>query len=110
MNRQLVVALLALGISSSASAAALSCSTKASKLTSAAEMKKLAKVTQAEAQKTALAELKAPSARVKKGKLEAEDGCLVYSFDIAIPGKSGIEEILIDAGTGKVLSQTHERK
>jgi hypothetical protein len=32
----------------------------------------------------------------------------VYSFDIAIPGKPGIEEIIVDAGTGKVLSHKHE--
>jgi iron-sulfur cluster repair protein YtfE (RIC family) len=45
---------------------------------------------------------------VEEGELEVEHGCLVYSFDIRVSGKEGAEEVLIDAGTGKVLSHTHE--
>jgi hypothetical protein len=32
----------------------------------------------------------------------------IYSFDIAIQGKSGIQETEVDAGNGKVLSNKHE--
>ena len=45
---------------------------------------------------------------VTEGELEIERGCLVYSFDIRVPGKSGIDEVMVDPGTGKVLSHTHE--
>ena len=45
---------------------------------------------------------------MSKGELEVEDGCLVYSFDIKVAGKSGAEEVMVDAGNGKVLSRKHE--
>ena len=45
---------------------------------------------------------------ISEGELEVEQSCLIYSFDIQIPGKSGVQEVMVDAGTGKVLSQTHE--
>ena len=65
-----------------------------------------AKISRAEAEKTALA--KVPGGTVKNGELEKEHGKLVYSFDIAQPGKSGVEEVMVDAHTGKVLSKSHE--
>lgn len=40
--------------------------------------------------------------------LEQEDGRLVYSFDIKVEGKAGIEEILVDAVSGDIISQEHE--
>ena len=61
-----------------------------------------------EAQKAALAKIKASSTKIESSELEVERGCLVYSFDIAVSGKPGIEEIMVDAGTGKVLSHKHE--
>lgn len=39
---------------------------------------------------------------VIKGELEAEDGNLMYSFDIVTPAKT-VMEVEIDAGNGKVL-------
>ncbi|HEY2797009.1 MAG TPA: PepSY domain-containing protein [Thermoanaerobaculia bacterium] len=73
------------------------------------ELASMAKVSRDDAQKTALSSLKDPSkASVKEGELEAEHGCLVYSFDIAIEGQSGLQEVQVDAGNGKVLSSKHE--
>lgn len=40
--------------------------------------------------------------------LEVEDGYLVYSVEVKLQGQEGVEEILIDAGTGKVLAREHE--
>ena len=60
------------------------------------------------AKKTALGAVNASGAAITKGGLEVEDGCLVYSYDIKIPGKNGIEEVIIDAGSGKVLKTEHE--
>ncbi len=108
MQKQHVIpAVLFFALSIPVFAADLNCSIKA-KDDKPAALKKMAKVTKAEARKTALAAVKASSKKVKSGKLEVEDGCLVYSFDIAVTGKSGVEEVLVDAGTGKVLSQEHE--
>jgi len=64
------------------------------------------KVSLASARKTALARV--PGARVESEELEHEHGRQVYSFDLKVPNKSGIEEVQVDANTGKVVSHTHE--
>jgi hypothetical protein len=58
------------------------------------------------ARKTALHRV--PGATVKKEELEKEHGKLIYSFDLSVPGKTGIDEVQVDAMTGKVLSVEHE--
>lgn len=58
------------------------------------------------AQKLALAEVK--RGWVREAELEMEQGTLVYSYDIKARGKAGIEEVLIDAKTGAVVSKKHE--
>ena len=108
MHRQFALTLLFLVVSAAASAADLSCSIRPKKDIRPAELQNLTKVTQAEAQKAALAKIKASSTKIESAELEVELGCLVYSFDIAIAGKPGIEEMIVDAGTGKVLSHEHE--
>ena len=55
----------------------------------------------------------AAQARVPKGKiqgveLERENKKLIYSYDIKTAGKSGIDEVHVDAMTGKVISFEHE--
>ncbi|GAC1670210.1 MAG: hypothetical protein NVS9B2_15910 [Steroidobacteraceae bacterium] len=72
------------------------------------ELVKLAKVSRADAESTALKAVHVDSASVESGELEAEGGCLIYSFDIQIPGKKSIVEIAVDAGTGNGLSKKHE--
>jgi uncharacterized membrane protein YkoI len=64
------------------------------------------KVSADSARAIALAEV--PGAKVKSHELEHENGKYVYSFDLAVPGKSGIEEVQVDAMTGKVVSHEHE--
>jgi len=77
---------------------------------SAAELNKMATVPLADAEKAALAAVEAKDAdkKVKESEIEVEHGCLVYSFDIQVAGKKGIEEVIVDAGTGKVLWSEHE--
>ncbi len=60
------------------------------------------------AQKLALAQVS--RGWIKEAELEEEKGTLVYSYDIKVGGKSGIDEVLIDAKTGAVVSKTHESK
>lgn len=85
------------------------CSTRPKKGATKADLAAMAKITQDDAQKAALASLKgSPKATVKEAEQESEHGCLVYSFDIAVEGKAGIEEVQVDAGNGKVLSSKHE--
>jgi uncharacterized membrane protein YkoI len=79
-----------------------------------AQLKKEAKVSMVVAKKTALAAV--PKGWVKSSELEREHGKLLYSFDIASKGKSGIDEVQIDAITGAQIggvvheSPTTEKK
>lgn len=106
--KRFVIILVFLLMPLSVSAAGIKCSIHPAKDKPASALPGLAKVSQADAQKAAFARIKAPSTAVAEGELEVEQGCLVYSFDIRIPGKPGIEEIMVDAGTGKILSHKHE--
>ena len=64
------------------------------------------RVTEAAARSTALAMVKGGA--VKAGELETENRRLIYSFDIAQAGRTGIEEVQISAITGKLVSRHHE--
>ena len=72
-----------------------------------AHLKAEAKISAADAKKTALA--KVPGGWVKSSELEREEGKLIYSFDIATKGKPGIDEVWVDAITGQVVGDVkHE--
>jgi Peptidase propeptide and YPEB domain len=71
-----------------------------------ADLAKQAKIGLDAARAAALA--KVPGGEVRSVELEKEHGKLIYSFDISVPGKSGIEEVAVSAITGKVISQHHE--
>ncbi|MDE3016949.1 MAG: PepSY domain-containing protein [Pseudomonadota bacterium] len=86
----------------------LSCSIHPAKDTSDSDLPGLTKISKDDAQKTALAEVKGKHKKVESGELESENGCLIYSFDVRVSGKPGVEEIMVDAGNGKMLSHQHE--
>lgn len=70
------------------------------------ELQKEAKMTMAEARALALRTV--PNATIKDGEIEREGGKLIYSFDMKVAGKTGIDEVNIDAMTGKLVSNKHE--
>jgi uncharacterized membrane protein YkoI len=74
------------------------------------ELAKLAKISMADAKSIALKEIKSKDAdkKVSDSELEVEQGYLVYSIEIKVKDQKGFEEILVDAGNGKVLSRDHE--
>jgi uncharacterized membrane protein YkoI len=47
----------------------------------------------------AIARRTVPGAAIQSGETEHEDHRLIYSFDMKVPGRSGIEEVNIDALT-----------
>lgn len=49
-----------------------------------------------------------PGGTISAAELEEEDGRLIYSFEIKVAGKSGEEEVHVDARTGEVVKQEHE--
>jgi uncharacterized membrane protein YkoI len=57
----------------------------------------------------ATAQAKVPKATLKAAEIEEENGKLIYSFDFATAGKTGIDEVNIDAITGKQVGKVeHE--
>ena len=73
---------------------------------SQAALQKEAKISEETARATALKEV--PNGTVKSSELEREKGKLIYSFDISVPGKSGIEEVNVNAIDGSVVAREHE--
>ena len=57
---------------------------------------------------TATAQAKVPNAQPVSAEIEDEDGKLIYSFDFKTKGKSGIDEVNVDASTGEILYVAHE--
>ena len=55
-----------------------------------------------------LAQARLPAGRIQSAEIESEDGRLIYSFDLKTAGRSGIDEVNVDAKTGKVLPVEHE--
>lgn len=49
-----------------------------------------------------------PGGEAVKGEIETEDGQLVYSLEFTVAGRSGVQEVLVNAKTGKVVSVEHE--
>ena len=56
----------------------------------------------------ALALRTVPGGAIQSSELEQERGKLIYSFDVKVPGKRGIEEVNIDAKTGALVGREHE--
>jgi uncharacterized membrane protein YkoI len=69
---------------------------------SEAELLKQARVTKHQAKRIALARVKGGT--IKSGELEKENGVLIWSFDIARPGKKDVTEVWVDATTGKIAA------
>lgn len=58
------------------------------------------------AAKTAAAHVR--HGRIQAVELENENGKLIYSYELKVPGHSGIEEVNVDARTGAVVNTEHE--
>ena len=76
------------------------------KVETQAQLQKEAKMTMADARTMAMKTV--PNATIQAGEIEREGGKLIYSFDMKVPGKSGIDEVNIDAMTSKLVSHQHE--
>jgi len=102
-----VIALLAVaGTSAGAQATHKPSSAAHKKGETQAQLMKEAKITMADAR--ALAQKTVPTGKIASGEIEREGGKLIYSFDMKVPGKSGIDEVNIDAMTGTLISNQHE--
>src|SRR5262245_6108208 len=67
-----------------------------------AELLKEARVTKYQAKRIVLARVK--HGTIKSAELEKENGVLIWSFDVAQPGKKNVTEVWVDATTGKIIA------
>ena len=58
----------------------------------------------------AVAKATLPKATISSAEIEQENGKLIYSFDMKTAGKSGIDEVNVDAMTGKRVGKVHHEK
>jgi len=72
-----------------------------------AEIMKKAKISRAQAEKTALG--KVHNGTIKSEELEREHGKLIWSFDIGQSRTKSITEVQVDAKDGKIVSVQIER-
>jgi len=91
-----------LTIAAAISLSGLTASILAAAEESQAQLQAEAKISKADAEKTALA--KVPNGTIKDSELEREHGKLIWSFDIAMPQSKDITEVQIDAKTGAVAN------
>ena len=71
-----------------------------------AKLAKLAKISEDSAAKVAQAKI--PNGKIEAVELESEKGKLQYSYDIKVAGKSGIEEVNVNAMDGTLIGVEHE--
>lgn len=67
---------------------------------------KRAKITESAA--AATAQKRVPKGKIEGVELEMENGKLMYSYDLKTAGKSGIDEVNVDALTEKIIGFSHE--
>ncbi len=68
----------------------------------------MAEATITEAAATATAMKVVPGGKIESHELEHENGELIYSFDLSVADKTGIEEVNVDAMTGAMVAHEHE--
>lgn len=99
-NRTIVTGALAAGI------VALGTAGCASEKREQAVLLAQARISQAQAEQTALAY--APGGAIKQGALENDNGKLIWWFDILMPRSRNVTEVSVDAFTGGVISVATE--
>jgi uncharacterized membrane protein YkoI len=57
---------------------------------------------------TRVAQGRVPGGKIRSAEIEMEDGRLIYSFDFKVAGKSGVEEVNVNARTGAIAGVEHE--
>ena len=70
-------------------------------------LSRAAKITETTA--VAIAQKRLPKETLASAELERENGKLIYSFDFKLAGKTGIDEVNVDAITGRLVGNVeHE--
>jgi uncharacterized protein (TIGR02246 family) len=85
------------------------CSIRPPRGTSHDDLSRMAKVTPKDAEARAI-ESVAPEkvTSVMSSGVEVVNGCLAWPFDLRFANKGGIQEVMVDAGNGRILSSDYE--
>ena len=77
--------------------------------TSQEDLQRMAKVTSKDAEARAIASV-APEkvTSVMSSGVEVVNGCLAWPFDLRFASKGGVQEVMVDAGDGRILSSEYE--
>jgi uncharacterized protein (TIGR02246 family) len=92
-----------------ASAQKPDCSIRPPRGTSHEDLSRMAKVTSKDAEARAIASV-APEkvTSVMSSGVEVVNGCLAWPFDLRFASKGGVQEVMVDAGDGRILSSEYE--
>lgn len=92
-----------------AAAQKLDCSIHPPRNTDQAELRRLAKISAKDAEARAVLSV-APNKvnAVMSSEVGVVNGCLAYAYDLRFANKGGVEEVIVDAGDGKILSSEYE--
>lgn len=104
MSRHTLIAAVLVSLAAASAGAQQAKTAKISK--EEAALRATAKVSEDSARAIALRAV--PGATVQSGEIEKEEGKLIWSFDLKVAGKKGIEEVQVDAITGKIVGREHE--
>ena len=102
------IAVLTVMLPGLAGSAPLACTVPMPADATAVQVAARSRIPMAVAREAALRAVGATKGVVHHGELVVEEGCLVYSFDVHVPGREGFEEAIVDAGSGMVLRIDHE--
>src|SRR5450830_1203241 len=85
------------------------CSVRPPRGTSQEELSRMAKVTSKDAEARAIASV-APEkvTSIMSSGVEVVNGCLAWPFDLRFANKGGVQEVMVDAGDGRILSSEYE--
>ena len=85
------------------------CSLRPPRGASHEDLSRMAKVTSKDAEASAVASV-APEkvTSIMSSGVEVVNGCLAWPFDLRFANKGGVQEVMVDAGDGRILSSEYE--
>ncbi|HEX7616182.1 MAG TPA: SgcJ/EcaC family oxidoreductase [Thermoanaerobaculia bacterium] len=85
------------------------CSIRPARGTGHAELRSLVKISPKDAETRAVASVAPDKVNaIMSSEVEVVNGCLAYPFDLRFANKGGVQEVMVDAGDGKILSSEYE--
>ena len=100
---------LAAPLATAATAQKPECSIRPARGTGQSDLRSLVKIVSKDAEARAIASVAPDKVNaVMSSEVEVVNGCLAYPFDLRFANKGGVQEVMVDAGDGKILSSEYE--